>query len=169
MYIFFSRQLWRLMKRSPRGDFLPSTGLQEEPELWYQQRPLAPIHLLGECRRIWVSLSQFLNLWYWLRLWVLFGCGAGYLPPPSRKDTGREPGWNIQGILTHGLDTSGAPLKDTEKSPPRQRYCVAGGWLVERCLGNYPPGGKVLGRGAWMGEKKLSNSWGLAERCRQVH
>ncbi|KAM7227813.1 hypothetical protein CapIbe_021510 [Capra ibex] len=39
--------------KGPRVDFLPSTGLQEELELWYQQWPLAPICLLGVCRRIW--------------------------------------------------------------------------------------------------------------------
>ena len=53
--------------KGPRVDFLPSTGLHEEPELWYQQWLLAPIHLLQECRHIWVSLSWFLNLPYWLR------------------------------------------------------------------------------------------------------
>ena len=84
---FFSWQLWRPTK-GPWVDFFPSTGLHEEPELWYQQRPLAPIRLLGECRRIWVSLSWFSNLPNWLRFWVLFGSGAAYLPSPSRKDTG---------------------------------------------------------------------------------
>ena len=29
-----------------------------------------------------------LNLLYWLKFRVLFVSGAGYLPPPSRKDTG---------------------------------------------------------------------------------
>ena len=74
--------------KGPRVDFLPLTGLHEELELWYQQRPLAPVCLLRGCRRIWVSLSWFLNLPYQLRFSVLFGSGAGYLPPPSRKDTG---------------------------------------------------------------------------------
>ena len=45
----------------PRVDFLPLTGLHKELELWYQQRPLAPICLLKECRRIWLSLSWFLG------------------------------------------------------------------------------------------------------------
>ena len=39
------------MKR-PRVDFLPATGLHEEPELWYQQQPCVPIRLHGECRQI---------------------------------------------------------------------------------------------------------------------
>ena len=54
--------------------------------------PLAPICLLRECRRIWVSLCWFLNLPYWLRFRVLFGGGAGYPPPRSRKDAGGGPG-----------------------------------------------------------------------------
>ena len=33
-------------------DFLPSTGLHKELELWYKQQPLVPICLLRECRRI---------------------------------------------------------------------------------------------------------------------
>ena len=36
--------------KGSRVDFLSLTGLHEEPELWYQQQPLAPIRLLGECR-----------------------------------------------------------------------------------------------------------------------
>ena len=89
-----------------RLDSLPLIGLHEEPELWYQQWPLAPIDLLRECRQIWVSLSWFLNLLYWLRFWVLLDSGAGYLPPPRRNDTGvRGARWNIQGIPTQGLDT----------------------------------------------------------------
>ena len=101
---FFSRLMKQLMKQ-PRVDFLPSTGLHEELELWYQQWPLAPIRLLRECRWIWVSLSWLLNLPYWLGFQVLFGSGAGYLPPPSRKDTGGGSGWNIRGTPSHGLDT----------------------------------------------------------------
>ena len=47
---------------------------------------------------------------------------------------------------------SGARLKDTEKSPPRQK--ILGGGLAERCQGNYPPSGKVLGRGARLGKNR---------------
>ena len=93
--------------KGPGIDFLPLTGLHEELELWYQQWLLAPIFLLGECRRIWVSLSWFSNLPYWLRFLVLFGGGAGYLHPPSRQDTGVCVGGvrlNIRGIPTHDLD-----------------------------------------------------------------
>ena len=144
----------------PRVDFLPSTRLHKELELWYQQWPLVPTCLLGECRWIWLSLSWFSHLPYWLRFWVLFGGGGGYLPPSSRKDTGRGPGWNIRGISTHVLDMSGAWLKDTEKSPPSQK--ILGWGLAETCQGNYPPSGKVLGRGAQLGEKiqeHLGLSW----------
>ena len=111
--------------KGPRVDFLPLTGLHEEPELWYQQRLLAPVCLLRGCRRIWVSLSWFLNLPYWLRFSVLFGSGAGYLLPPSKKDTKWGVGWgwqgrgrswvNIPGIPTHGLDTEWGSV---------ERYCV---------------------------------------------
>ena len=138
----FSQQLWQPMKR-PRVDFLPSTELHEESELWYQQWCLAPICLLGECRQIWVSLSWFLNLLDWLRFWVLSGGGAVHLTPPSRKDTGgggRE--WSIQGIPTPGLDPEGAQLKDTDH--PVKRYWVEG--LAERCQENCPHSEKVLGR-----------------------
>ena len=108
LYILFSLQLWRPMKW-PRVDFLPSTGLHEEPELWYGQWLLAPICLLGECRWIWVSLSWFLNLLYWLRFWVLFGGREGYLPPRTRKDIGRgqvkHPGNTYSEISTQSKDT----------------------------------------------------------------
>ena len=57
---FFSQQL-QWPTKQPRVDFLPLTGLHKELELWYQQRPLAPICLLKECRRIWLSLSWFLG------------------------------------------------------------------------------------------------------------
>ena len=53
--------------KGPRVDFFLQLDSHEEPELWHQQRPLAPICLLGECRLIWVSLSWFSNLPYWLR------------------------------------------------------------------------------------------------------
>ena len=39
---------------------------------------LVPIRLLGECR--W-ELSWFSDILYWLRSWVLFCGGAGYLLP----------------------------------------------------------------------------------------
>ena len=119
----FSWQLWRPMKQ-PRVDFLPATGLHEEPEpLLYQQRPLAPIRFLGECRRIWVSLSWFLNLLYWLRVWVLFGGGGGYLPPPTRKDTGVGGPGETSGAYCVGLS-----WKIPRNSHPVKR-CWVGGWL----------------------------------------
>ena len=149
----------------PRMDFLPLTGLHVELEVWYQQWPVAPINLLRECRWIWVSLSWFLNLPYWLRFWVLFGGGTGYLPPPSRKDTGGG-GWNIWGIPTYGLDTEwgsverywGIPTQRWE-FPPK----ILGGGLAERCQ-NFPPTGKVLSRGTRSG-KKSRKTRGPTERC----
>ena len=121
------------------------TGLHEEPELWYQQRLLAPVCLIRGCRRIWVSLSWFLNLPYWLRFSVLFGSGAGYLPPPSRKDTGagaqvKHPGH------THSWSRHWVVLcwKILRNSHPVKRYWVEG--LAERCQENCPHSEKVLGR-----------------------
>ena len=138
-----------MITKGPRVDFLTSTVLQEELELWYQQWPLVPIRLLGEWKWIWVSLSWFLNFPYWLRFWILFGSGAGYLSPPSRKDMGGD---KTSRAYTHLVSTlSGTQLKDTEKFLPRQKILDRG--LAERHQGNYPPSGKVLGRGAWLGEK----------------
>ena len=106
----------------------------KEPELWYQTQPLSPIRLLGECRQTWPSLSWFSNLPYWLRFWVLFGSGAGYLPPSSWKAASRAGGWvKYPGHTRHGLDTEWAQLKDTEKFPLSQK--VLGEWLAERCQG----------------------------------
>ena len=140
---FFSWQLQWPMKR-PRVDFLPSTVLHKEPELLYQQQPLAPICLLRECRQNWVSLSWFLNLPCWLRFWVLFGSGAGYLPPPSRKDTGGGGGWNIRGIPTHGLDTEWGLVESYWGIPTQSK--MLGGGLAERCQENCPPSGRY-----WVG------------------
>ena len=152
---FFSRHLRQLMKR-PRADFLPSTGLHEELELWYQQWPLAPICLLGECRWIWVSLSWLLNLPHWLRFQVLFGSGAGYLPPPSRKDTGGGGGCFQVKHLGHTHSWSrhwvGLSWKILRNFHPGNRYWVGG--LAERCRENCPPSGKVLGRGAQLGKNR---------------
>ena len=104
----------------------------KELELWYQQQPLSSIHLLRECRRIWLSLSWFSNLPYWLRFWILFGGGSGYLPPPSKKDTGgRAGGWNIRGVPTHGSKHwVGLGWKISRNSHPVKRYWV-GGWLKD--------------------------------------
>ena len=96
--------------------------------------PLAPIHLLGECRWIQVSLSGFLNLLYWLRFWVLFSGGADYLPPPSRKDTWRGMGggrWNIWGIPTHGIDTEWGSVERYWEIPTQAKDTELGaGWKM---------------------------------------
>ena len=57
MDISFFKLTVMVTMKGPRVDFLTSIGLHEEPKLWYQQWPLAAIHLPGECRQIWVSLS----------------------------------------------------------------------------------------------------------------
>ena len=142
----------------PRVDFLPSAGLHKEPELWYQQWPLAPIDLLRECRQIWVSLSWFLNLLYWLRFWVLLDSGAGYLPPPRRNDTGvRGARWNIQGIPTHGPDTEWGSVERYEKFPLSQK--IPDGGLAERCQENSNPVERYWVRG--LNWKKIKDYPGL--------
>ena len=129
----------------PRVDFLPSPELHEEPEIWYLQWPLAPIRLLGESRRIWVNLSWFSNLPYWLRFWVLFGGGA-CCPPPKlcHLPVGKilvGVGWDsdeISGAYPLMVSTlSGAQLEDTEKFPPSQK--IPGGRLGEKAQQNTQP------------------------------
>ena len=89
--------------------------------------PCAPICLLGEWKWIWVSLSWFLNFPYWLRFWILFGSGAGYLSPPSRKDMGggmKHPGhthfWSKHWV--------GLSWKILRNSYPDKRHWI-GDWL----------------------------------------
>ena len=148
--------------KGSRVDFLSLTGLHEELELWYKQWPLVPIHLLGWCRWIWVSLSLFLNLSCWLRFWVLFGGGGGSCPLPVGKILGWEPRWNIRDIPTRGLDTEWCSVERYQGIPTQSKDSGWGaGW---RCQENCPPGGKVLGREARLG-KKLRNTWGLAKKC----
>ena len=53
-------------------------------------------------------------------------------------------------------------MKDTEKFPLSQK--ILGGRLAERCQGNCPPSGKVLGRGSQLW-KKSRNTQGSAEGC----
>ena len=119
--------------KRPRVDFLSSTGLHEELELWYKQWPLAPICLLGECRRIWVSLSWFSNLPYWLKFWVLFGAGADYLPSPSRKDTGGAWGvrLNIRDMPIHDLDNKWGSVERYGEIPTQSKDTGWGaGWKM---------------------------------------
>ena len=119
------------------------------------QWTLVPICLLGECRRIWVSLSWFLNLPYWLRFWVLFGGGAGYLPPPSRKDTGDEGGVGgcetSGGIPTHGLDTEWGSVERCWGIPTQSKD--TGWWAGWKMAGELPKQWKGTGRGAQLGKK----------------
>ena len=125
---------------------LPSfTGLHEERELWYQQRLPAPIRLLSKRRQIWVSLP------YWLRFWVLFGSGASYPPPPSRKDTGgRDGGWNIWRIPTHGSKHwVGLSWKMLRNSHPVKRWWGAG-WKMP---GELTTQWKGTGLGGWIRKK----------------
>ena len=144
LYIFFSWQLWWLTKRS-RLDYLPLPKLYGELEIWYQQWPLVPIRLFGECRQIWVSLSWFSNLPYWLRFWVLFGGGAGYLPLSQLEGYwGRaQVKLFIQGIPIHGLDTEWDLVERYWEIPTQSKAIGCG--LAERCQGNYSPSGKVWG------------------------
>ena len=53
-------------------------------------------------------------------------------------------------------------MKDTEKFPLSQK--ILGGRLAERCQGNCPPRGKLLGKGV-LNWEKINGYQGLAERC----
>ena len=72
-----------------RVNFSPLPELYKDQEAWYQQRSLASICLLRESRRIWVSLSWFSDLPYWLMILSFIWQYSRYLPPPSRKILGR--------------------------------------------------------------------------------
>ena len=56
------------MRKGPRVDFCPLLELNEDPEPSNQRRSLVPICLLGEFRLVWVSLSWFSDLPYWLMI-----------------------------------------------------------------------------------------------------
>ena len=104
-------------KRS-RAHFCPLPELYKEPEPWYQQRPLVPIHLLWESRRIWVSLSWFSDPPYWLMiLSFIWWCVTGTWPPS----------YKILGV--------GSCLKDTRETPTQVKdigICsFVKGWVVQ--------------------------------------
>ena len=147
--------------KRPRVDFLPSTGLHEELELWYKQWPLAPICLLGECRRIWVSLSWFSNLPYWLKFWFLFGAGADYLPSPSRKDTGRGVGGQVKHPgHTHSWSRQwvGLGWKIWRNPHPVKRYRVRG-WLKDARRIAHPVEGCWVGGLNWEKNQEMPRAW----------
>ena len=127
------------MKRH-RVDFLPSTGLHEEPELWHQQWRRASIRLLGECRQIWLSLCWFLDLLYWLRVWVYLAVEQFTCPPPSRKDT---EGW-------------GKRVEHPGHTHSRSRHWGGLSWNIPR---NYHPV-----KGYWVGRAggRLKDARGMA-------
>ena len=50
MDISFFKLTVMVTMKGPRVDFLLLSGLHEELEVWYQQRPLAPINLIREYR-----------------------------------------------------------------------------------------------------------------------
>ena len=151
------------MKRH-RVDFLPSTGLHEELELWHQQWRLASIRLLGECRQIWVSLSWFLDLLYWLRVWVYLVVEQFTCPLPVGKipgGGGRE--WSIQGIPTHGLDTEEGSAETYQEITTQSKDT---GWAGQgegwKMPGEWPTQWKGTGGEGSFG-KKSRNTWGSAE------
>ena len=122
MYIFFKATVIATMK-GPRVDFLPSTGLHEEPELCYQ--PLAPICLLRECKRIWVSLSWFSNFPYWLRFCFIWWWSR--LPAPSQQERHWGQGSQVKHPgYTHSWSIYwvGFSWKILRNSHPVKRYCM---------------------------------------------
>ena len=118
--------------------------------------------LLRECRQIWVSLSWFLNIPYWLRFW--FYLVVSRLPPP--------PGWKETG--------AGACVKYPGQIHSWSRHWVGLGWKIPR---NSHPGERYWVRGClkdarnthpleryWRGsgsteKKKSMITGGSAEKC----
>ena len=159
----FSRQSWWPMKQ-PRVDFLPATGLHKEPELLYQQRPLAPIRFLGECRRIWVKsllvlespvLFEILSfIWRWRQL-----------PVPSHQERLWVGGaWVKHPGHTHSWSThwEGLSWKIQRNSHP-VKSCWVRGWLKHARRIAHPVERYWGGGLDW--EKKSRNTQGSAERC----
>ena len=147
---FFSQQLWWPTKW-PRVDLLPSTGLREGPELWYQQWPLAPIYLLGECRQVWVFPGFWTSHIGWDSEFYL-AVEQVTCPLLAGKML-----WGAQGEISGAYPLmvwtlSGAQLKDTEEFPPSQK--MLGGGLAKRCQENCPHSGKVLGSRAQLGKNR---------------
>ena len=148
--------------KGSRMHFLSSTGLHQKPELWYQQQPLAPIHLLGECRQIWVSLSWFLNLrigwdseFYLVVEQVTCLLPAGKILERARvKYPGYTHSW-----FRHWLGLCWKILRNFHTV---ERYWM--GDLLKDAR-EYPSSEKALGQRASI-EKKLRNIQGSAERCR---
>lgn len=144
--IVFSQQSWQPMK-GPRADFSSLPELYEDPECWHQQRLLGPVRFLRESRRIWVSISWFLDLQFWLmilsfiqwcstlllssRLSLKLGFKKKYLGHPQWKTLGRFwLSWNTESLSSvekHWEDfcSSGlASLKRHWEDLAQFRHCV---------------------------------------------
>ena len=118
--------------------------------------------LLRECRQIWVSLSWFSDIPYWLRFWFCLVVSR-LLPTPGWKETG---GGACVKYLGHTHSQSrhwvGLGWKIPRNSHPVKRYWVRG------CLKDakeYPPSGKIWGGGGGLNRKQWRNTQGSAERC----
>ena len=48
---FFFQSIVLMTMKGPKGNFSPLSKLYKELAYWYQQRPLVPIHLLGNSRQ----------------------------------------------------------------------------------------------------------------------
>ena len=83
----FSQQLWWLMKWTKSTSLL-CLNFTRNQQLWYQQQlgPLCPSASLGRAD----GSSPGSDILYWLRSWVLFGGGGGYLLPlPAERYWGK--------------------------------------------------------------------------------
>ena len=110
-----------------RVDFFPLPELYKEPEPWYNQRPFAPVCLLGKSRWIWAHFSRFSDFSCWL---IILSFIWRYIPGTCTLPSERYLGggcWKIAGT-TH----------------PMERYWVRLSWKM---LGNIHPGEGYGGRG----------------------
>ena len=161
MCFFFSWQLWWPMKW-PRADFPPLVEFHEEVQLWCQQQPSTSSESSDKSGEV---SPGFRNLPYWLRFWVLFGSGTGYLPPPSWKHTGRAAQMKYPGhTLSWSWHWVGLGWKIRRNPHPVKRYWMGAVWKTPgntHIIKSYWDAG-VGGALSW---KKWRNTQGSAERC----
>ena len=142
----FSVDSFGQLIKGPRADSSPLPELYEKLEPWYQQRHTRPHLLPRSSEYIWVNLSWFSDLLYWLK--ILNFCLVGYSRycPLSVERYGRvgsvERHWNIPTPWTRYW--VGLGWKILRNTCPIERYW---GGLVERYQGNTTQW-KALGRGA---------------------
>ena len=131
--------------KGPRADSSPLPELYEELEPWYQQRHTRPHLLPRRSEYIWVNLSWFSDLLYWLKSLNFYLVGYSRYCPLSAERYGGVGGverhWNILTPWTRywvGLGSKivrntgpteryeGDCLKGTKEIPPSGRHWWGG-------------------------------------------